>query len=239
MRNPRGQVAAAFRSAWDSTIAKYYNIDGPSSAIGSEAGLQAYLMVELDTAIRALEKTEAMPPNTRIFIEPCISKTKIVPDLIVCRNQSVIAVVELKYTPRLDLPKGEETASSGVQKDLASLIEIYEKAQSENQPTFLHKRYLGEFDVGFEKFTFSKHTLFIWGGVHKSIPKSLKEIFRRNEALKDLPFFEMHTKTEGNKKATTAYFFNGKSVNDKNNPLVAAIDADRSVGQADARAELA
>lgn len=232
MKNPRGQVASALRSAWESTIAKYYNIDGPSSAIGSEAGLQAYLMVELDTAIRAMEKKGAMPQNTRVFIEPCISRTKIVPDLIVCRNRSVIAVVELKYTPRLDLAISEENASSGLQKDLASFIALYEKSQSELAPSFLHERYCGDFGVTFENFKFSKQTLFIWGGVHKWTPDSLKATFSSKEALRGVPFFEMHANTEDKKKATTAYFFNGKAVRGPIEPLIPAINSDLGVSKA-------
>jgi hypothetical protein len=225
MKNPRGQVTAAFRSAWESTIAKYYNIDGPSSAIGSEAGLQAYLMVEVDTAIRALEKTGVMPPNTRIFIEPRISKTKIIPDLIVCRNQSVIAVVELKYTPRLDLAKSEEEAGFGLKKDLTSFIDLYAMTQDGKCPEFLHERYLGKFGVTSERFKFSKQTLFIWGGVHKATKKSLKETFPSKDTLQRMPVFEMHANTQQGMGASTAYFFAGKSMAMLSDEAILEIDS--------------
>ena len=212
MKNPRGPITSALKSAWESTIAKYYNIDGSSSAIGSEAGLQAYLMVELDAAIRVLEKGGLMALNTRIFIEANIGSTDIRPDLIICRHKSVVAVVELKYTPRLDLAACEDSASFGVKKDLSSFTKLYELTQAGARPEFLHKRYLGKFEQPFENFIFSKNTLFVWAGVHKSSKHSLKSTLGPEHVLSKMPVFEMHANTEASQKATTSYFFESEAL---------------------------
>ncbi len=211
MKNPRSVLTIAFKRAWESTISKYYNVDGPSPAINSEAALQAYFLVELTEAVHTMEIDGDMPSGTRVFIEPTIYPRKIIPDMIVCRNKSVIAVVELKYFPRVDMAESEKNAISGVEKDLDSFERVYEmtQADTETSPSFIHERYLGEFSEKSEKFEFSRKTLFIWGGVHKASSNSLKEKFPSHAVLQGMPMFEMHANTRDDGKADPSYFFDG------------------------------
>lgn len=202
----------ALKTAWESTIAKYYNVDAPSPHISSEAALQAYLLHELIVAVKGLEASGDMPLNTRVFIEPVTDPDGITPDLIICRNKTVIAVVELKYTPRIDLVKSEESSMAGVKKDLNGFETLYKRTHSDEatSPSFLHNRYRGEFSEESEKFIFSKQTLFVWAGVHGSTGKSLKEAFPSREALQGIPIFEMHANALNKSKARIAYFFDGQ-----------------------------
>ena len=95
----RNLIRSQIISAWETTIENEYK----QVLINSERGLQTYLCFHL---LRAFEKDDV---QRRIFIEPNLKIDAVTryPDLVICNSREVIAVIELKYTPR-GLPKAEK-----------------------------------------------------------------------------------------------------------------------------------
>jgi hypothetical protein len=88
----RNLIRNQIRQAWDLTIDDEYE----KVLINSERGLQTYFCMHLLNIF----KDEGV--QRRIFIEPNLKIGEMIryPDLVVCNTREVIAVIELKYTPR-------------------------------------------------------------------------------------------------------------------------------------------
>lgn len=131
------------RSAWRSCISTDYN----RRRINSERSLQASFWAALN---------RRLPENRLIFIEPRISiegRPVICPDILICNSKQIIAVIELKYQPRVP---------PSYVKDLTSLATI---AKARSEVLVRNDRYLGEDSVA-KEYRVAKHTLFVWAGIH-------------------------------------------------------------------------
>lgn len=166
----RGLVQSQIIKAWNQCIQNDYR----DQRINSERSLQASFWSYLNRLI----------PKTRyIFIEPSISvrinaKTeKFFPDLIVCNTKEVIAIIELKYQPRVH---------PNFKKDVNKLGIL---AKYRNKLTVSNERFRG-IPAKNKKFAFSRNILFVWAGIHAGI---IDEIPIQKELQGS--FLELHAQT--------------------------------------------
>jgi len=138
--------------AWRRSIRRDYC----SQRINSERSLQASFWSQLN---------RVLPTDTRrMFIEPRFVVTVeghpkvFYPDLVICNTRRVIAVIELKYQPRV-LPSHD--------KDFETLRTI---AEYRDQLQVSNARFHGPV-ADAKDYSFSEHVLFVWAGVHRR-PKS-------------------------------------------------------------------
>ena len=214
MSNHRPLLTKILEKAWAGTLRKHYDIGGMSPDINSEAALEAAFYCELIHCLAKAEKSGKLPGKNRVFVQPKLNGTSIIPDLIICRNARVIAVLELKYKPRL------KTLDREFQKDLVNLGRLHKltsadrKSQSGREIQFFHERYLGQFSkTKGERILFAKRPLYVWAGIYSSevekpIRNSLKEIFKATEHF-DVPLLELHTIAAKNVPSKTESFFSG------------------------------
>jgi hypothetical protein len=131
--------------AWQASI----NNDYSSQRINSERSLQASFWSHLNNLL---------PHTRRLFIEPYIEicsstgQKRVYPDLAVCNTKKVIAVLELKYTPR-GRPKYE--------KDIRNLADI---ARHRRKIVVSNRRFRG-LERDSQEYPLSKSILFVWAGV--------------------------------------------------------------------------
>lgn len=136
--------------AWQEAIESDYC----SQRINSERSLQAAFWARLNNIL---------PEETRrMFIEPVLKVPRSgrthFPDIVICNTQEVIAVVEIKYQPRV-LPSHK--------KDLRTLSVV---AANREHLSVSNTRIHGV-SADPKKYPFSKDVLFVLAGVHKS-PKT-------------------------------------------------------------------
>jgi hypothetical protein len=145
---PRLPLRNQLVSAWQNTIENHY----ANCLINSERSLQASFWSNL--------MSEFADSPRRTFIEPIIkidSKTiskNRYPDLIVCNSKSVIAVVELKYSPRVG-PK--------YKKDIDTLEWI---AQNKSKLLVRNDRFLGD-SSKLQPYRFANRVLYVWASVNR------------------------------------------------------------------------
>lgn len=137
--------------AWENVIQQDYE----RQRVNSERSLQASLWSQLNVLL---------PPKTRrIFIEPALSiaaasSTKnVIPDFVICNSRQVIAVVELKYQPRMQ---------PSFRKDIETLRAI---ASNRSGIFVANCRYRGERSF-VRSYPVANKALFIWAGVHREPP---------------------------------------------------------------------
>ena len=112
---------------------------------------------------------------------------KVIPDIIICSPQKVIAVIELKYLPR-GQPKYE--------KDLETLALI---SKHRNKIKVTNKRFRGENKQRTE-YDLSSNMLFVWASVHAEVKKQTHIPYSHSKNyLKDC-YLELHAETADNKK---------------------------------------
>ena len=144
----RAPLRKHLRQAWLYAIKTY-----SKALINSERGLQVYFCAEL------LEIFRKEGYARRIFVEPRISGDKgkhRYPDVVICNRRQIIAVVELKYQPRVPAVRGD------YQKDLDTLCWIQESTEG---VTISNDRYLGP--AGRPRtYSVAKDALFCWAGVY-------------------------------------------------------------------------
>ena len=133
-------------NAFTRTIREDYEEQLINSENGMLAAFDRHLRLEI-------------PKARRIFIEPRVFDGKDptrrwFPDMVVCNSREVIAVLEMKYTPR-GLPKYE--------RDIEKLKSI---AKLRKRLHVANTRYLGV-PVDDREYTFSAKTLFLWVGVQR------------------------------------------------------------------------
>ncbi len=136
-------------NAFTRTIREDYEEQLINSENGMLAAFDRHLRLEI-------------PKARRIFIEPRVFDGKDpsrrwFPDMVVCNSREVIAVLEMKYTPR-GYPKYE--------RDIEKLKSI---AKLRKRLHVANTRYLGV-PVDDREYTFSPKTLFLWVGVHRPFP---------------------------------------------------------------------
>ena len=134
-------------NAWQTSITEHYL----TRQINSERSLQASLWANLITLLPNSRRTFIEP---RIYCDGGMQIPKLYPDLGVCNSRSVIAVIELKYTPRVN-PQ--------FKKDLRTLELLATNGASlyvENS------RYLGN-DCRTRRYMFANNVLFGWASIHR------------------------------------------------------------------------
>lgn len=143
----RKPLRYALEKSWRETI------DGPYSKqqINSERGLQVHFCARLLVNIEN--------DNWRILIEPKVKidgrKNPIFPDILICSQRAVIAVVELKYTPR---------GKPSINNDLSKLRAF---AAPETLIEVVNERFRGK-RISPITYKLTKDALVCWAGVYTS-----------------------------------------------------------------------
>jgi hypothetical protein len=167
--------------AWRRSIRNDYC----NQRINSERSLQASFWAQLN---------RTLPAGTRrMFIEPCLvvtvkrRRTLLYPDIVICNTRQVIAVVEIKYQPRV-LPSHD--------KDLKTLRTI---AAYRDQLHVSNARFRGPV-ADSKEYPFSNHVVFVWAGVHR-VPKisyESRDVPMLSEGVEELAgcFLQLHAETD-------------------------------------------
>ena len=147
--NRRGLLRRQLKRAWAQVLSQVY-IEGQ---LNSERALQAYLAAHL---LNAFQQDGV---KRRLYIEPKVqlaeTGAKINPDILVTNTRSVIAVIELKFSPK-QAPRQK--------RDLHKLDSL---AHSANPIELTNERYLGP-NLAKLRFEFAADCLFVWAGVYRS-----------------------------------------------------------------------
>ena len=178
----RALIKKQIIQAWNESI----NEDYCNQRINSERSLQALFWSRLNCILSE---------NRRLFIEPTITITtdsgnkKVIPDIVVCNTKEVIAVIELKYSPR---------AKPKFQKDIESLCSI---ARNREQIIISNERFRGIEKDG-KKYALSNNILFVWAGIHaKEMPETNELYLSAHEILNGC-YLQLHAITEVNSAPT-------------------------------------
>lgn len=172
----RKLIKSQIIDAWRHIIATDY----ANQRINSERSLQAAFWAQLNSRLGR---------NRRLFIEPCLSvigplaRKAVYPDVVVCNSREVIAVIELKYLPRV---KPEYL------KDMRTLQFI---ARERSGIRIANSRYRGP-TVDSRDYAVSSNTLFVWAGVHKA--DRLDQLPLYSEAFPELHgcYLQLHAVTD-------------------------------------------
>lgn len=176
----RSLIKSQIIQAWNECI----NEDYCNQRINSERSLQASLWSHL---------SKLLSRNRRLFIEPGITiKTKdelkkLVPDIVVCNTKEVIAVIELKYLPRVQ-PR--------YKKDINSLSLI---AKNRRKISIANDRFKGA-EKDANKYALSKSVLFVWAGVHAKEKVEMNALFSAGHKALDGCYLQLHAVTESHKE---------------------------------------
>lgn len=155
---PRNLLRTQLLKAWKKTINNQYQ----EQLINSERGLQVYFC----SALLDIFRNNPLTKNKRrIFVEPRLSigPKKVIryPDLVICNNNRIIGVVELKYLPRAKEPS--------YKKDLGTLQKL---AKYSKDITLSNDRYLG---IEKEKpYSLANDAVLCWAGVYQAPLTPLK-----------------------------------------------------------------
>jgi len=178
----RALIKKQIIKAWEESIQlDYYN-----QRINSERSLQASFWSRLNFILSK---------NRRLFIEPTITITidsgikKLTPDIVVCNTKKVIAVIELKYSPR---------AQPKFQKDIESLCSI---ARNREQIIISNERFRGIEKDG-NKYALSNNVLFVWAGVHAKEMSETNELYSSAHEILNGCYLQLHAVTEKNSAPT-------------------------------------
>jgi hypothetical protein len=125
--------------------------------INSERSLQAAMWHELRQQFKREKK-----PTFKIYVEPHIQLPQkgrfeartVVPDLVVCNDRAVIAVVELKFSPRGAPGSGKDFATFSRMSRQHDLVKVQ------------HTRWFGEKPVS-RPYPLADSVLFVWAAVGK------------------------------------------------------------------------
>ncbi len=174
MRNPLQELIL---KSWKECIKRDYN----NQRINTERSLQASFWSCLNKNIQA--KT-----NRQLFIEVPIKinvgklNKKVIPDIIICSPQKVIAVIELKYLPR---------GQPNYKKDIETLALI---SRYKHKIKISNNRFRGNNKKRTE-YEFSSKVLFITASVHaKEKIKKDTSYSNDNKYLKGC-YIELHAET--------------------------------------------
>jgi hypothetical protein len=168
MKN-RTMLRTQIDEAWLACIAEDYN----RQRINSERSLQASFWSQLNKRLH----TE----TRRMFIEPGMkseSDTRY-PDIVICNTEKVIAIIELKYTPR---------AIPNWQSDLETFDWVVKHL---GEITVSNKRFRGA-AVDDHEYKLADDLVFVWAGIHMPSEERLGSHIAEDSAL---PFMELHHQT--------------------------------------------
>ena len=171
----RAPIKTRIIKAWKQAIDKDYD----NRRINSERSLQASFWSHLNQLI---------PKSQRLFIEPSFSIPleggikKVTPDIVITNSREVIAVIELKYQPRL---------KPAYEKDLQTLTLL---AKHRTKIELKHNRYRGKCSEH-ESYPLSNKILFAWAGVHAKESTPTKHPYSHGRRpLRDC-YLELHAAT--------------------------------------------
>lgn len=215
-RLKRPTLRKVISNAWETCL----DVDYPERVINGERALQACFYHRLVLALENLGKY----PKRTIFVEPqlgfdnvtfpsgreVVAKTpqrrKIYfPDLVVCDSTKVIAVIELKFLPKIILfHSNPQELNKGVKKDIRTFSEIAHNLMTEShQQTMvgmnvLNERYLGV-RAKEKTYQISPDCLMIWAGVHKKPADTQLStqplIFQSSAVFEKMNWLEIHSLT--------------------------------------------
>jgi len=150
---PRNLLRTQLLKAWKNTIDNQYQ----EQLINSERGLQVYFCSALIEAFNGVPR--------RIFVEPRLSIGPDIryPDLVICSNNRIIGVVELKYLPRAKKPSYD--------KDLDTLQKL---AEHSKDISLSNDRYLGIEKK--KKYSLANDAVLCWAGVYQAPLTPLKNL---------------------------------------------------------------
>lgn len=155
---PRKSLRTQLTRAWRETIVNQYQ----KQLINSERGLQVYFCSALLEIFRSDDLIENKRRKRRIFVEPRLSIEKErgirYPDIVICNNNRIIGVVELKY-----LPRGLLNFEKHVKKDIKTLEWI---AEHQENIIISNDRFLGPSD-GIRPYSLAEGAVLCWGGVYR------------------------------------------------------------------------
>ena len=141
----RQELRELLKQAWSATVQGPYR----HQEINSERGLQVHFCA---TLLPLLSKRPR-----RLFIEPRVvvssRDTSVFPDILICSERAVIAVVELKYTPR---------AKPSIDGDLSKLRAF---GASEEIIKVANERFRGKRGAPV-KYTLAKSAFLCWAGIY-------------------------------------------------------------------------
>lgn len=181
----RNHLRSIIIQAWRASIEEDYS----RQRINSERSLQASLWSKLNDDIG---------PKRRMFIEPGISyqendiRKQIFPDIVICNTREVVAVIELKYHPRVLRP---------FTKDLENLNSISKHRSTIN---LRNSRFKG-LECDSMNYKCSEQILFIWAGVHRGTYDENNRAALNYEHLEDC-YLELHAETQ-NCEAPEIYYY--------------------------------
>ena len=172
--------------AWEKAIASDYC----NRRINSERSLQASFWAQLNEELNKRTR--------RMFIEPGFVVTvngatrTVYPDIVICNTRNVIAVIEIKYQPRI---------RPSWRKDIRTLA-----ALSRNRKTLqvANSRYRGS-ESDTKAYPFAEDVLFVWAGVHRPMADSdLSNDAPLSSGIRSLKgcFLELHAVTSGDGEPT-------------------------------------
>ena len=161
--------------AWDESISRDYH----KQRINSERSLQASYWAQLNSIL---------PETQRVFIEPPMRMwtkygwKKVIPDILVCSKTEVIAVIELKFSP-----KGQPD----YQKDIETMALISRKR---TQVLVSNKRFRGN-EVDSREYSLSRNILFVWAGIHAKPKKEIQKLYASRYKSLDNAYVQFHAET--------------------------------------------
>lgn len=183
----RWYIRRLIGEAWEQSIQNDYS----AQRINSERTLQASFWSHLN---------QSLPRTRRLFIEPTITLhvggkiKKIIPDVVVCNTQQVIAIIELKFTPRTR-PRFE--------KDIANMALL---ARHRQALSISNQRYRGV-PSDEREYSLSEKVLFVWAGIHAGGGQKQHLFAAAHPELKGA-YLQLHAATK-NKLAPEIYSIKG------------------------------
>lgn len=194
-------------NAWDECI----KCDYPNGLINGERALQACLHHRLSNDFKA----RGMANCRRIFVEPTIyaqGRTwRRMPDMVICDSNNVIAIVELKFHPRVTLSgKFGDILRDGAEKDLDTLLSIAQvlngvsakPGADASHIEISNKRYVGV-SCASKTYRLASNLMLVWAGIYKqsdrndaSSTERLVRVFEDAGVTIQGGFLELHAQTQ-------------------------------------------
>lgn len=182
----RNRLRKQIIEAWTASIETDYQ----RQRINSERSLQASLWSQLNQRLDVRTR--------RMFIEPSVTlNTKagtktLYPDLVICNSKQIIAVIELKYQPRIQ---------PSYRKDIETLRLI---ASHRSEINLSNSRYRGT-EADSKAYSLARETLFVWAGVHRATSSSgdRQTLQPFNTGIAELAdcYLELHASTRDGSRA--------------------------------------
>ena len=157
--NQRSLLRSQINQAWQQAIETNYQ----RQRINSERSLQAAVWSQLNTIFEDSTRRMFIEPGIVIHttgVDGAITRTVRIPDMVVCNSREIIAVLELKYQPRV---------KPTYAKDLATLAWI---SNAREQVAISNTRFRGV-EADARTYKLASSVLYVWAGIHSDANASL------------------------------------------------------------------